>query len=86
MDKVAIIALIDALTEEYLLENKESFIGKSGKRGPRGFNGDDFDFESNKDSIKAIIADHLNLLKNELSLKFSNLSLSLRLVPILCKS
>ena len=74
MDKVTIIALIDALIEDSLSSKKENFLGNQGKRGPRGIAGDSFDFESNKDSISNIISNHIDLIKNELSLKFSSLT------------
>lgn len=82
MDKIAILALIDAI-----INNKLDSQNIRGARGPRGFpgkNGEDFDFESHKieilELVRKSIVENKELFrltdqeKRELKLNFSDLS------------
>jgi len=71
---------IHLLIEDIFENKKESFKGEKGDKGPRGFRGQkgshgkDFILEEHKDIIFDKLQEFFNLSKEDLKLKFSNLS------------
>jgi len=72
-----IIALIASLVEEQTnlcFSSSEFKQGLRGIRGPRGFDGTDFDFEEYKGRINSLVTDHIESIKNSLKLKYCDLN------------
>lgn len=77
MEISTLLALFDRLLDEKVSELRDEINSTSlskPKRGPRGYPGQDFDFSSNEDKIIQIISNEIELRKDQLKLKFSNLS------------
>jgi len=74
----AIQSYIDSINDRLKLKlsdlTEEEIQSLRGPRGQRGKSGKDFSFDENKEVISALILDHVNSIKSELKLSFSDLS------------
>lgn len=70
-DEIAHLKLVFSDLSE---EEKFSLKGDKGERGPRGYDGHNFNFEENENLISEMIINYIDSIKSNLKLKFSDLS------------
>lgn len=74
MKQEVIIALISAIVDKAILEHHEESNHSVGRRGPRGSDGIDFDFEDHKSRIYSKIESLISENQDNLKLKFEDLN------------
>jgi len=77
LETTTLLALFDRLLNDKLTECRNEIelnLSHRSQKGPRGYPGQDFDFEENKSKIENIITSLVNSKREELSLKFSDLT------------
>lgn len=74
MKKEVLIALVAALIKDEISKHEKNHVEVVGHRGPRGFDGKDFDFTEHQDKIFEQIESVFQVQKDGLKLKFSDLT------------